>query len=104
MSMKKASTKERITTAKKLPTLEIEVVRMLPKLLATLSEKVWTIWEICPWRLLMPRVLPMLLIKPMSPVAVSKTEGRLLKNLMDSLMIVGTTMERNVIMKPTISR
>ena len=46
VSIKKASTSARITTAKKLPTLEMEAVSTLPKSPERLLEKLWTIWEI----------------------------------------------------------
>ena len=49
----------------------------------------------------MPRVPPILLIRPISPVAVSKREGRPLKKRIDSLITVGTTTERKAMMNPT---
>ena len=101
VSMKKASTKDKMTTAKKLPMLEIDVVRILPKSSVMPREKFWTMRKISPWRFSIPKVWPILSKKPSPSVALLKIDGRLLKNLMDSLMTVGTTTERKAIIKPT---
>ena len=49
----------------------------------------------------MPKLRPILLIKPLSPVALSMRAGRELKKRIDSLTIVGMTIEANATMKPT---